>query len=309
MKCGIFYSMAGSWAVALRDIGIPIAWHICAKEFHKPFALNFPEVPLFAPYPSNLELVDMIVGSPPCVGMSIGNRKFEGNESEARPEHDANRITIDFARTVSNFMPKAFIMEMVPAFMSDKFKSLFDEYMALLADYNVKADVINFADYGVPQTRKRAIIIGLRKDLGKLPVFPLPFTTEKNERTTVRQAFAGLPTLTEDEAVAQKLTRKFNPLWKGPRSKYLLTKHKLKLDWDSPSWTVSALDTVYFKHPESIRLITWREAARLQEFPDDFRFEGGFAKCVKHAAWGVPCKGISHFIAAAISEILEFEGE
>jgi len=84
----------------------------------------------------------------------------------------------------------------------------------------------------------------------------------------------------------------------------------LQLEWDNIGPTFTAIKGQYLKHPEFLeksskyhRLITWREGARLQEFPDRFKFTGGFSKKIKQVAWGVPCKGIQFFIKAIMKVI------
>jgi len=306
LTAGIFFTMAGSWAVALKELGINIKWHYCIKEFHEVFSLNFPEILMTDKLSDINEEVDLIVGSPPCIGMSSAN-------PNAKIDHNANQETLNFAMVVEILRPKAFIMEMVPTIIRPKFEYLFNQYKSVLQmNYSFVYRIINFVDYGTPQVRKRFIILGLRKDNLNEIIFPNP----SNKKITIKEAFYGLPKLTEKKAVEQELTRKFNPKWKAPFSKYIHNPGYFQLKWEGVAPPFTAMGGVYFKHPDFLednleyhRLITYREAARLQEFPDNFRFVGKFSKQVKQISWGVPCKGIQPFIKKLLSLIKENKNE
>lgn len=292
ITAGIYFTMAGSHAVALKKLGIDIKWHYCVEEFHEVFSLNFPKVPVTDSL-GDLSEVDIIVGSPPCIGMSGANPK-------AGMDHAANQETLNFAMVVEVLRPKGFVMEMVPMIVRPKYEQLFSEYTTVLQKhYDFKYEVVNFADYGVPHRRKRFIIIGTRKDLKKKVEFTSPAIT----KTTIKDAFEGLPRLTEKQAVSEGLTRKFNPKWKAPWSAYTRPSNPFQLRWDGIAPCVTAIDTGYFKHPDFLtknearhRLITWREAARLMGYPDSFQFTGQLGNRFKEISWGVPCKGIQYFI-------------
>jgi len=283
--------------VALKQLGIDTKWHFMdsAKfhgiDFHEVFSLNFPKILItdsIIPISSKL---DLIVGSPPCVGISAANKK-------SCIDHPQNQRLIQFAVTVNTLRPKGFIMEMTPSFPKPRFEPLFKKYIQILTiGYKVKWEIINFVDYGTPQIRKRFVILGIKKDNPNEIVFPLPWL----KRTPISTAFKGLPELTAKEAVRQKMCWKFNPKWKGSWSTYVNRPEHFQLTWGGVAPCVTALDTVYFKHPDFNkpgykRVITYREAARLMEFPDRFRFIGGFSKKIRQISWGVPCRGIQPFI-------------
>ena len=297
LTCGIYFTMAGSWAVGLKKLGFDIKWHYCIEEFHEVFSLNFPEVLMTDELSDIDERLDLIVGSPPCIGMSSAN-------PASGMDHPANQVTLDFAIVVDVLKPKGFIMEMVPMITRPKFESLFNMYKAIIGkSYNYNYEVINFADYGVPHNRKRFIIMGVKKSLGNFEEIVFPKSVK--EKTTLKEAFAGLPRLTERQAVEQKLTRKFNPKWKGPYSMYIKKPDHFQLRWDKMTPCVTNIGTQYFRHPDFLnknkayhRLITYREAARLMEFPDNFNFIGNYSKKIKQISWGVPCKGTQHFMRA-----------
>lgn len=125
---------------------------------------------------------DVVVGGPPCQGFSmIGARD---------PLDDRNSLWRYFAETVRRARPRAFVMENVPSFLkSPEYAELLEVFSAgELASYDLRATVVDAADHGAPQHRKRAILLGFHRDVehpGHLP-------TTAIRPATVRDAFDGI---------------------------------------------------------------------------------------------------------------------
>ncbi|MFV8472297.1 DNA cytosine methyltransferase [Mycoplasma sp. 1458C] len=107
-----------------------------------------------------------VIGGPPCQGFSLSGKR---DKNDPR-----NSLFMDFIRIVKQVMPPFFMMENVPGILSMKTKEnikvidiILDEYKK--AGYNSTYFILNAADYGVPQTRKRVIFIGIRNDI---PYYP-----------------------------------------------------------------------------------------------------------------------------------------
>lgn len=243
---------------------------------------------------------DVVAGGLPCQGFS--------NLGERVPHDPRNQLWLQFMRAVKDAKPKAFVIENVaPLLKSQEYVEI--RRLAEAMGYQVEGRVLNAADYGVPQSRKRAIIIGL---FGKTPSYPEPTHARpddlqqlrlkkhsKKPWRTVRNAIGDMPfDPTEDNwhigrnptAMSRERYRCIPPggnRWNLPRR--LMPecwKRKTKggtdlfgrLWWDRPAVTIR---TEFYKpekgrylHPEAHRPITHREAARLQGFPDDFDFQG-----------------------------------
>lgn len=240
---------------------------------------------------------DVVVGGPPCQGFS--------NLGERLPMDPRRQLWRQFMRAVGEIQPKAFIMENVPPLLKSQ------EYVEIVKlahalGYEVVGDILNAADYGVPQIRKRAIIIGLK---GAMPTFPEKTHVDPQKRDlfnnalpswkTVRDAIGDLPKIPDGNNwhigrnPTPKSLERYRHIpaggnrWDLPD--YLMPecwKRKVsggtdlfgRLWWDRPSVTIR---TEFYKpekgrylHPEEDRPITHREAARLQGFPDDFVFFG-----------------------------------
>lgn len=130
--------------------------------------------------------VDIVIGGPPCQGFSqLGKQD---------PEDIRNSLWRPYAAALSRAKPKYFIVENVPAFSKSQQLQDFRDATAkggLIEDYDFQWHVLNSADYGSPQARKRAILIGHHRDL-LFPGFPLP--THIGRHRTVRQALRGIDT-------------------------------------------------------------------------------------------------------------------
>jgi len=129
--------------------------------------------------------VDVVVGGPPCQGFStLGKQNVED---------ERNSLWFEYARTIRRANPKYFVVENVAAFAKSR---QFEDFQAavtsggFLEDYDFDHWVLNAADYGAPQARKRAVLIGHHRDL---PSSQMPQVTHLGGHVTVREAFAGIP--------------------------------------------------------------------------------------------------------------------
>ena len=106
---------------------------------------------------------DVVIGGPPCQGFSLLNKQRSGDERRALWE--------PYLEVVDRCVAKAFVMENV----SELYRS--DEFLDIRAraekmNFTLSAAILNAADYGTPQTRKRTVIVGWRDDIGPPPQFP-----------------------------------------------------------------------------------------------------------------------------------------
>ncbi|WP_245862494.1 DNA cytosine methyltransferase [Sanguibacter antarcticus] len=128
--------------------------------------------------------VDLVVGGPPCQGFStLGKRDVD----DAR-----NLMWHEYAKTVNKAEPKYFVLENVPAFLkSPQYEVFLSELEpgGLLEDYSFEARVLNSADYGAAQARKRVVVMGHHKDV-IAPGFP---EMTHAEHRTVGDALSGVP--------------------------------------------------------------------------------------------------------------------
>src|SRR6478736_2046853 len=138
--------------------------------------------------------VDVVVGGPPCQGFSTLGKQDANDER--------NVLWRQYALAVRAAQPSYFVLENVPAFLTSPQYGVFLEELqqgGLLQDYSFEARILNAADFGAPQARKRVVVLGHRKGL-PAPSFPAPTHGGTVPHRSVRDAFEGLrPAVTETE--------------------------------------------------------------------------------------------------------------
>lgn len=242
----------------------------------------------------------LFVGCPPCQGFSA-LRKGD-------PRDDArNELSLAFAQLVAHFRPDLAVMENVPEVLTGRFAHHFAGATGMMEDagYRFASDVLDFSLFGVPQRRRRAVVMGA---IGKAPKLPAPIFDAIQART-VRDAIGHLRPIAAGEVDSEdpwhrapahtaRLIEMFKKIpADGGDRRALSGNDKLaahirldagktpgftdvygRLRWDAPSVTITAKSrspsSGRFLHPEQHRNITVREAALLQGFPHGYIFSG-----------------------------------
>lgn len=190
------FKMAGVHSILASDID---------ENCEKTFTYNFPKTPFIRKDISEItkdevdaligdKQPDIIIGGPPCQGFSLANKNRNKIKDDPR-----NRLFYQFVKFIDWYSPKAFVMENVKGLLSMKdgevIKTIVEEFEEAGAGYNVRKQVLCAKDYGVPQSRERVIIIGIRKDLDIIPTFPVG----KGKEVTVDMAISDLPLINSGE--------------------------------------------------------------------------------------------------------------
>jgi len=247
--------------------------------------------------------VDVVIGGPPCQGFSPLNRGGVGFERRT--------LWREYLRALRESGPQAFVMENVPELLRSAEYDAFRRAAEDELGYSVEGEILNAADYGVPQRRRRAIVVGVRG-----ATVPWPARThhdpakgvspEARPWRTFRDAVEGLP---------RRPTGRHWHIGRNPRPDTIVRYRHVPRDggdrfqmqdaldaaglghlvprcwrnkptgttdvfgrlyWDRPAYTIR---TEFYKpekgrylHPEEDRPITIREAARCMSFTDDFVF-------------------------------------
>jgi len=237
--------------------------------------------------------LDLLAGCPPCQGFST-MRTLNGGK---KIKDDRNDLIFEFLRFIKDFEPKAIMMENVPGLIDDKrFKKFCKEIKSL--GYIPNYAVENAADYGVPQRRRRTILLAGRG-------FKIDFAEKVKEKKTVADAIKNMPKPGKSgdflhdmpELRTDKVKRLIAMIPKNGGSRTDLPKkeqldcHKKcdgfkdvygRMAWDKQSPTITSGCTNpskgRFLHPTKNRAITLREAALLQTFPASYKFPTGKGK-------------------------------
>jgi DNA (cytosine-5)-methyltransferase 1 len=333
---------AGGLSLGFRDAGFqPVYaadWDgLACKTYEKNLGPHVQSVDLGAVDPDefagqileSVGEVDVVAGGPPCQGFSIQRR---GAAKDPR-----NELATQFAKIAVRLRPKAIVMENVPTILGSRGQQyvsrIFREWEQ--AGYEVNSTVLQAADFGVPQLRRRAFIVAIRDDLRTAFDFPKP-THSPDDYVTVRDAIGDLPPPPPDGsehpafpnhrlvAVSAINVERLSHVPEGggrldvPPALQLPCHRKAnghrhldvfgRLWWDRPSGTITAMFDNFtrgrFAHPSENRNITSREGARLMSFPDDFVFVGP-KKDVARQIGNAVCPRLAHAVGSAVREALE----
>lgn len=267
--------------------------------------------------------IDGIVGGPPCQGFSVAGRRVL--------EDPRNRLFLEFVKFVELIRPKFFLIENVVGLLTIGNGQVKDEILSTFSNlgYNIDVKVLDASHYEVPQKRQRIFFMGF---LNHIPLFPNPVSLENP--ITVRDAFFGLPSL---DLITEERTYEINGIEVHNHFNFNLSELTVerirhipmggnyksipdhlkrdvefnsafrRLDYNKPSFTITShFRDEFVLHPIEDRVISVREAARLQSFPDDFRFFGSKTRTGQTGLVGnaVPPK-LAYYIALTIKKILE----
>lgn len=221
----------------------------------------------------NFPKAELLVGCYPCQGFSQGGVRD--------PSRKINTLYLEFARALRQIKPKAFIVENVSGMIRSNFRHLLDDQFKVFAEagYKVKAQVLNAADYGVPQERRRIFIVGLRDDLGMEFIFPEPTHGEGKAFPMIRikDALADMPEWPEGEFYDLDfhwyyLSRNRRRNWDEVSKTIVANPRHMPLHPISPSLIKLENNVWRFVTEQRARRFSYREAARLQGFRRDMVF-------------------------------------
>ena len=246
-------------------------------------------------YSKKKNTIRVLAGCAPCQPFST-----YAHTNKHKDENKYN-LLYEFGRLVKDIHPDIVTMENVSAIASFKLKSVLADFVRVLEEegYNVKYQVVFCPDYGIPQTRKRLVL--LASLLGKINL--ISPTHQKEEYVTVRNTIENLPPLKAGETCSSDPLHRCRALsdlnmkriqatpyggsWKDWPKELLLDCHKKtggesfgsvygRMVWDEPSPTMTTLcmgiGNGRFGHPIQDRAISAREAALFQTFPTSYKF-------------------------------------
>lgn len=235
--------------------------------------------------------IEILAGCAPCQPFSR-HQKDKYN----RKKHKDWDLLYQFARLVEEVKPQIVSMENVPELVKEQ---VFKDFINILEEqnYNITYKIVNAADYGIPQRRKRLLLLASSEKQIKL------IEPTHKKAVTVREVISGLsqvgagdPNNTDKLHVASALSKKNlerirhsipGGNWKNWPEELILNCHRKKsgqsyssvygrMSWDDVAPTITTQFIGYgtgrFGHPEQDRALTLREGAMLQTFPVDYSF-------------------------------------
>ena len=215
---------------------------------------------------------DVIIGGFPCQDISV-NGKGAGISGKR------SGLYMAMVEAVARIRPRLFVAENVKGLLmkhhAKALKTVLADFSAL--GYEVSYSLYNAADYGVPQTRERVIIIGRLPE--ETPVEIPAKILNPNSYVTAKRAIQDLADLSEDDSINHIWSRANRSPDQGDR----------RLKADRPGYTIRAECHGNIQwHYELPRRISMREAARIQSFPDDFHFDSKLRETERQVGNAVP---------------------
>jgi DNA (cytosine-5)-methyltransferase 1 len=289
------------------------AYNICGNENH-PSVINGPVQNLPIGDRSIMGDIDCFAFGFPCNDYSQVNEK-KGLAGKFGPLYSYG------VKVLKEYKPKFFIAENVGGLQSANEGRAFIQILQELVnpdedlEYVVTPHLFKFEEYGVPQARHRIIIVGIRKDLANQGIeykVPAPTTPNSADYKTASEAILNppIPADAMDHEMpkhTQKVKDMLSHIPPGENAWYLGIPEELqlnvkgaklssiykRLDPNRPAYTVtgSGGGGTHMYHWEETRALTNRERARLQTFPDDFKFFGSKEAVRKQIGMAVPPEG------------------
>lgn len=269
--------------------------------------------------------VDGIIGGPPCQSWSEAGA-LKGIEDER------GELFFDYIRILKDFKPKFFLAENVSGMLANRHNDAVKNIISMFeqAGYKTTITLVNAKDYGVAEERKRVFYIGFREDLGIQFTFPKGSTTDDKDKLTLRDIIWDL----QDSAVPAGEKNHHNPeainnneYFVGAYSPIFMSRNRVK-GWDEQAYTVQASGRQCQLHPQAPKMVrvaqndcrfvegkedlyrrmTIREVARVQGFPDDFKFVYKDANTAYKMIGNAVPVNLAYEIAVAIKMHLEGRG-
>ena len=328
MKLVSLFTGAGGLDLGFEKAGFDVAW---ANEFDKTiwetFQHNFPHTKLDKRSITKVLSSDIpdcvgIIGGPPCQSWSEAGA-MRGIEDKR------GQLFYEYIRILKDKEPLFFLAENVSGILLPRHKNAFEEILKKFKslNYNVNYTLLNAHDYDVPQDRKRVIIVGYHKNIGKTFKFPASSPKKPTLRDAIYNLRRSKPAKDKNYANDPKdLVAPNHEYMTGGFSTIYMSRNRVR-GWDEPSFTIQAGGRHAPIHPQApkmkfisqnerifipgkenlYRRLSVRECARIQTFPDDFIFKySKVADGYKMVGNAVPVNFANHIAKAIYKDISEY---
>ncbi|MDR1966221.1 MAG: DNA cytosine methyltransferase [Synergistaceae bacterium] len=293
MKILSLFSGAGGLDLGLQQAGNEIIWandidKSSVETYKKNIGTHIVHADIKDINISSLPDADVVAGGFPCQGFSLANL-------QRKIEDDRNQLYRFFYYVIKGKQPMFFLAENVRGILSlgsgAVIKKIISDFEN--AGYKTLIRLVNMADYGIPQTRQRVIIIGQRKDLvgENLFCFPQKTNSKDGELTrwiSIKSAIGHYPEPDVQNNYLNHVCSSYKIEYRN------FTGHRAT-DPDKPSPTILARGNgkggvCAIPHYNGKRRLTIRESATIQTFPESFEFIGQMNSCYRQIGNAVPVK-------------------
>lgn len=279
------FSGAGGLDLGFKKAGFRTVW---ANEFDKSisptFIANFKEADFDGRSIINIPNSDIptgvvgVIGGPPCQSWSAAGAKRGIDDPKGR-------LFNEYIRVIKYIKPLFFVAENVPGMLHSKHRPAFDRIIKKLekTGYHVSVGLLNAQNYGVPQDRKRVIIVGYKSShINKKFIFPPPNPKKK----TLKDAIGHLRNIPLNSSAIHN-----HEICDATFSPFFMSRNRVR-SWGESSFTIPASERHIPLHPDSpqmvkigkdlmrfssngrskLRRLSIRECACIQTFPDTYKF-------------------------------------
>jgi len=247
--------------------------------------------------------IHVVAGGPPCNGFSVAGRR--------NPDDPRNQLFNQFLRVVRLLRPWVVMMENVPGILTMSKGTVKDEIISLFSSSgydNMAVRILEAANFGVPQLRTRAIFVGNR--FGKTNLYPKEIL-KREEYIPIEFAIKDLAAMDREPEINHEWTKHSEQfeerISKVPPGGSLYESYRdafKRQHLGVPSMAIKENHGGTHIHPTLNRVISAREMARLQTFPDDFIFSGTMKRAMWQIGNAVPVLMAEH-IAIALRPLLD----
>lgn len=292
MRLISLFSGAGGLDLGFKQAGFEI---VVANEYDKTIWSTYEKnhkTKLLKDDISNIESnqfpdCDGIIGGPPCQSWSEAGSLRGINDPRGK-------LFYEYIRILRDKKPKFFLAENVKGMLAKRHSDAVNNIITQFEDagYDVFVGILNAADYGVPQDRKRVFYIGFKKELN----IKFEYPKIKDFKKTLKDAIfdlkdSAIPALPNNKTNGNRCKILNHEYFIGAYSTIFMSRNRVR-DWDEPAYTVQASGRQCQLHPQAPKMIKYgtndcrfvngkeslyrrlsvREIARLQGFPDSFEF-------------------------------------
>ena len=275
------------------------------KEACETYSHNFKHSPVLediTTYLDNGNIVpkcDVVIGGFPCQDFSVAGKR--GGLST-----DRGQLYLQMKRVIEMTQPEIFIAENVKGLtnLGDALEIIKNDFSNMKTKYTISHYLLMAADYGVPQTRERVIIVGVKSKNETNFYEPIPsFAADTSDgRKPWITAFEAINDLSENNE-QQTIPNQDQYSRAKNYGSHLQGNKPIKPDFPSPTIRAQHHGNIEF-HYNNTRRLTVRECARIQSFPDDFVFLGSASKAYVQIGNAVP-PVLAYHIAQSVYDYLE----
>ncbi len=291
MKIASFFSGAGGLDRGFINAGFTLAfandnWSGCWETFEKNHQIEVNKKSITEISPGEIPDVLGFVGGPPCQSWSLAGAMRGINDSRGK-------LFYDYVNLIQAKQPLFFLAENVAGILSEKhhpeFMKIVNAFQKI--GYSVTFKLLDAQDYGVPQERKRVIVVGYHKKMGKTFSFPQPLNEKLALKDAIYDLPEPLPASYQNKTNGDRLKIANHEYMNGCFSTIYMSRNRVR-GWNEPSFTIQAGGRHAPCHPKApkmkfieqdkrefvkgkehlYRRLSVRECARIQTFPDDFIF-------------------------------------